>query len=116
MLDPQKLMEKQPPPPRVFGAGLDRVLIGPGGQLAIEGRSGFTAVVDFQVVARAVVGRIENGLKIEVRVRIAGLQGDGDDWQPLHQADRIEQASGSQAFLRDVNQVFMWSHSAGNGH
>jgi len=30
VLDPQKLMEKQPPPPRVFGAGLDRVL-GPQG-------------------------------------------------------------------------------------
>ncbi len=48
-------------------------LIYPSCQLAGEKRIWIIAIIDFQVVARTVVDRVEGDLEVKVDVRIAGL-------------------------------------------
>ena len=48
-------------------------LIYPFCQLAGEKRIWIIAIIDFQVVARTVVDRVERDLEVKVDVRIAGL-------------------------------------------
>ena len=66
----------------------------PGLPLPLQRRNGLAAVIDLQVVPRAIVRGGENGLEVEGDVLVLGLEGNPDRRQLLGQPDRPERGPG----------------------
>src|SRR5208337_439705 len=86
----------------------------PGVPLAFERRNGVGAVIQFEIVAGTIIGRVENGLQIEDNVPIFRLERDRDRRQLLRQPDRPERGPGAATCPRDMNQVFVGRNSPVN--
>ena len=79
----------------------------PGIPLSFQRGNRVGSIIDLQIVARAIVGCVENSLEIQRDVPVLGLEGNADRRQLLGQPDRPQLGFRAAIGSRDVNKVLM---------